>query len=74
MNGTTVTADKTNSGFGFPKETTEIYNDIRYKTVNTYSFSLSAWQAIVERLDHYIVPGRKALSPYEQRVVPIISS
>jgi choline kinase len=57
MNGTTVTVDKTNSVFGFQKETTEIYNDIRYKTVNIYSFSLSAWQAIVERLDHYIAAG-----------------
>jgi choline kinase len=57
MNGTTVTVDKTNSVFGFQKGTTEIYNDIRYKTVNIYSFSLSAWQAIVERLDHYIAAG-----------------
>ena len=58
MNGTTVTLDKTLFIKRFQKGTTEVYNDIRYKTVNIYSFSLSSWHAIVERLDKYIAAGR----------------
>ena len=58
MNGTTVTVDSANSVTGFQNGTTENYNDIRYKTVNVYSFSLSSWHAIVERLDQYISLGR----------------
>lgn len=57
MNGTTVTIDRNNSVTDFQKGTTEIYKDIRYKTVNIYSFSLSAWQAIVKKLNHYISSG-----------------
>lgn len=58
MNGTTVTLDETHFIKRFQKGTTDIYNDIRYKTVNIYSFSLSSWHAIVERLDKYIAAGR----------------
>ena len=58
MNGTTVTLDKTLFIKRFQKGTTEVYNDIRYKTVNIYSFSLSSWHAIVEKLDKYVSAGR----------------
>lgn len=58
MNGTTVTVDQTQFVKKFQKGTTEAYDDIRYKTVNIYSFSLSSWHAIVNRLDQYISVGR----------------
>jgi len=58
MNGTTVTVDQTQFVKTFQTGTTEVYDDIRYKTVNIYSFSLSSWHAIVEKLDRYISVGR----------------
>lgn len=57
LNGTTVSLDKTNKVSQFQKGTTELYSDIRYKTVNIYSFSLPSWQAIVKRLNQYIEAG-----------------
>lgn len=57
LDGTTVTLDKTNKVTRFQKGTTESYSDIRYKTVNIYSFSLFSWQAIVKRLNRNIEAG-----------------
>lgn len=54
LNGTTVSLDKTNKVTRFQKGTTESYSDIRYKTVNIYSFSLLSWQAIIKSLKRYI--------------------
>ncbi|MBI9053238.1 MAG: phosphocholine cytidylyltransferase family protein [Bacteroidales bacterium] len=58
LNGTTVSVNKMNQVTQFQKGTTDTYSDIRYKTVNIYSFSLSSWQAIIMRLDKYISEGR----------------
>jgi len=57
LNGTTVSLNKKNQIAQFQKGTTEAYSDIRYKTVNIYSFSLSSWQAIVRKLNQYIARG-----------------
>lgn len=57
LNGTTVSLNERNEVTQFQKGTTESYTDIRYKTVNIYSFSLSSWKAVVERLNHYISEG-----------------
>lgn len=57
LNGTTVSVDKQNIVTQFQKGTTESYLDVRYKTVNIYSFSLPSWQAIVKELDQYIADG-----------------
>ena len=57
LNGTTVSVNKANMVTEFHKGTTDSYSDIRYKTVNIYSFSLLAWQAIVKRLNQYITEG-----------------
>ncbi|MBL4604972.1 MAG: phosphocholine cytidylyltransferase family protein [Flavobacteriaceae bacterium] len=57
LNGTTVTVNKLNQVTHFQSGTTEPYIDIRYKTVNIYSFSLSSWRAIVKKLDQYISDG-----------------
>ncbi len=43
LNGTTVSNNKANMVTEFQKGTTESYSDIRYKTVNIYSFSLLSW-------------------------------
>ncbi|MBI9035623.1 MAG: phosphocholine cytidylyltransferase family protein [Bacteroidales bacterium] len=57
LNGTTVSVNKANMVTEFQKGTTDSYTDIRYKTVNIYSFSLLSWQAIVKRLNQYITKG-----------------
>ena len=57
LNGTTVSVNKANMVTKFQKGTTDSYSDIRYKTVNIYSFSLLSWQAIVKRLNKYITEG-----------------
>ena len=57
LNGTTVSVNKTNMVTEFQKGTTDSYSDIRYKTVNIYSFSLLSWQAIIKRLNQYIEAG-----------------
>jgi choline kinase len=57
LNGTTVSLNKQNQVTKFHKGTTETYADIRYKTVNIYSFSLSSWRAIVKKLNQFILTG-----------------
>ncbi len=57
LNGTTVSLNKQNQVTQFHKGTTDIYSDIRYKTVNIYSFSLTSWQMIVKRLNQYVLGG-----------------
>jgi len=57
LNGTTVSLNKQNQVTKFHKGTTDTYTDIRYKSVNIYSFSLSSWQAIVKTLNQYIDMG-----------------
>lgn len=57
LNGTTVSINKVNMVTKFHKGTTDSYSDIRYKTVNIYSFSLLSWQTIVKRLNQYITEG-----------------
>jgi NDP-sugar pyrophosphorylase family protein len=57
LNGTTVSVNKLNQVTQFQIGTTDTCTDIRYKTVNIYSFSLSSWRAIVKRLNQYISDG-----------------
>jgi len=57
LNGTTVSVNKMNQVTQFQKGTTETYTDIRLKTVNIYSFSLTSWQAVVKKLNQYISEG-----------------
>ena len=57
LNGTTVSVNNRNQVTQFQKGTTDTYADIRYKTVNIYSFSLSSWWMIVKRLNQYISEG-----------------
>ena len=57
LNGTTVSVNKAKMVTKFQEGTTDYYSDIRYKTVNIYSFSLLSWLAIVKRLNQYITEG-----------------
>ena len=57
LNGTTVSVNKEKMVTKFQKGTTDSYSDIRYKTVNIYSFSLLSWRAIVKLLNQYISEG-----------------
>lgn len=58
LNGTTVSINKMNQVTQFQKGTADTYSDIRYKTVNIYSFSLPSWQVVVKKLNQYISEGR----------------
>ncbi|AUC84893.1 nucleotidyl transferase [Polaribacter sp. ALD11] len=57
LNGTTVAVNKDNLVTQFQPGTTDIYTDIRFKTVNIYSFSLSSWRKICKKLNQYISEG-----------------
>jgi len=57
LDGTTVSLNKQNQVTKFHKGTTDTYTDIRYKTVNIYSFSLLSWRAVVKKLNQYIAIG-----------------
>lgn len=57
MNGSTVTINRFKNVARFHSGAGPL-DEIRYKTVNIYSFSLSSWHAIAERLDSHISSGR----------------
>ena len=57
LDGTTVSINNQDMVTRFQKGTTDTYTDIRYKTVNIYSFSLASWRAIVRKLNQYIAMG-----------------
>ncbi len=57
MNGSTVTINQAQHVKKFQNGIAGTFDEIRYKTVNIYSFSLSSWHSIIERLDQYISAG-----------------
>ena len=56
MNGSTVTVNQFQYVTKFHNGVGSL-DEIRYKTVNIYSLSLSSWHGISERLDQYISDG-----------------
>ena len=58
MNGTTVTVNRFQEVKAFCLGTAGPSDELIYKTVNIYSFSLSSWHQIKERLDQHICAGR----------------
>ena len=58
MNGSTVTVNRSQRVKKFQNGITGTFGETRYKTVNIYSFSLSSWHSITERLDQYISAGK----------------
>ncbi|NOR46455.1 MAG: NTP transferase domain-containing protein [Methanosarcinaceae archaeon] len=57
MNGSTVTINQAQHVKKFQNGIAGTFDEIRYKTVNIYSFSLSSWHSIIEKLDQYISAG-----------------
>lgn len=64
MTGSTVILNKSQQVMRFQNSIDEHSNETRYKTVNIYSFSLSSWHRIAERLDQHI-KAAKVNSYYE---------
>ena len=58
MNGSTVTVNAFRQVKRFQSGIAGLPGEIRYKTVNIYSFSLNSWQRIKDRLDQHISSGR----------------
>ena len=58
MNGSTVTVNKFRQVKRFQIGIAGLTDEIRYKTVNIYSFSFNSWQRIKDRLDQHISSGR----------------
>lgn len=54
MNGTSVLINQFNIVKNFVNGNSIQLDEIRYKTVNIYSFSLSTWHSIIEKLNEYI--------------------
>ena len=58
MNGATVTANISHHVKKFQSGIAGPFDEIRYKTVNIYSFSTSSWNSIKKRLGQYISAGK----------------
>jgi choline kinase len=58
LNGTTVVINQSQHVKSFQNYADTNLAEDRYKTVNIYSFSLSSWHDIAERLDQYISAGK----------------
>jgi len=58
MNGTYVTINKYQQVKAFFEGNTNSFGEIKYKTVNIYSISLSSWRRIIKILDKHISDGK----------------
>lgn len=58
LNGSTVTINPSDTVNAFHSDAKNDSEQIRYKTVNIYSLSVSSWYRIIEKLDQYILLGR----------------
>jgi len=58
MNGTTVIINADQKVMGFKSDTHPSQHEVKYKTVNIYSFSSASWQKISQRLDKHIREGK----------------
>ncbi len=58
LNGSTVTLNQSNEVDAFHSDAINGSNEIRYKTVNIYSLSVSSWYRVIEKLNQYILAGR----------------
>jgi choline kinase len=57
MNGTCVKLNQSDKVTEFLTDHKEDSEELKYKTVNIYSFSLSSWKKIIKRLDKQISAG-----------------
>ncbi len=58
MNGTCVTINKSQQVKAFLAGNADSFGEIKYKTVNIYSISLTSWHCIVKKLDQHISDGK----------------
>ena len=58
LNGSTVTLNQSNKVDAFHSDAINGFDEIRYKTVNIYSLSVSSWYRVIEKLNQYILAGR----------------
>ena len=58
MNGTCVTINKSQQVKIFLAGNADSFGEIKYKTVNIYSISLTSWHCIVKKLDQHISDGK----------------
>jgi len=58
LNGSTVTINPTNTVDAFHSDARSKSKQIRYKTVNIYSLSVSSWHRVIEKLNQYVLAGR----------------
>ena len=58
MNGSCVTINESQLVKTFLAFNAESFGEIKYKTVNIYSLSLSSWDCIVKKLDQHISDGK----------------
>ncbi len=57
LHGSAVTINQFNMVDAFHNDTINLPGEIRYKTVNIYSLSLSSWNRVVETLNKYVLAG-----------------
>ena len=58
MNGSCVTIDESQCVKTFLAYNADSFGEIKYKTVNIYSLSLTSWDCIVKKLDQHISDGK----------------
>ena len=58
MNGTCVTINQSQQVKVFLAGNADSFGEIKYKTVNIYSISLTSWHCIVKKLDRHISDGK----------------
>ena len=58
MNGTCVTINQSQQVKVFLAGNADSFGEIKYKTVNIYSISLTSWHCIVKKLDQHISDGK----------------
>jgi len=58
MNGTCVTINQSQQVKTFLAGNADSFGEIKYKTVNIYSISLTSWHGIVKKLDQHISDGK----------------
>ncbi len=58
MNGTYVTINQSQQVKAFFAGNADSFGEIKYKTVNIYSISLTSWHSIVKQLDQHISDGK----------------
>ncbi len=58
LNGSTVTLNPSGNVDAFHCDAKSRLDEIRYKTVNIYSLSVSSWYRVIEKLNRYILADR----------------